>query len=1523
ITKKIEYTKKAIALNDLTETKLGLCDLYLESGQIESSENLLVEMDKDDKLKDTEKDDIKKRLERINKIKKDILLWTTTFARVQARLDKFKNTRDEINKKIAAFKKEKAETKQDSRKKAIDTEIASLNDRFETLIGPGEKRILESSYMKKEREGAAKTTEDKEKKKINERKKRWVQVAGLLEQRKANLEKNVAVARAKKSSIVFESTDRSIVLNCLLREVEIRLNKKELILAKKLLIQAEEIAQHVENNATYIARCKELLRLIRFQKGEKPEVDDLLAEYGGIIGEDSSPELNLEGYAGCVQCNRKLYSIKSKTSENEKDAKKREDQRKTNKETLDKDLAYNYANMFIFLKDLTPERIRSIQKQLPAELQKMFSFLNQLGIQTIQTWENVCETTISLWKEQNENDYKGKKTVNEKDAVDSYKLKAFFAAIKKDRDSEIFKLCVKSLKAIRFSSESEELMSFCLKKINSFLMEDINRKPENKKYWKNRIVKDENLLNSLKRPGKNTFNKDIAKQIIDLFFLTEGAFHASIANMLSRTKWQDAMFVETVGSYFLERFSSLFIEHLEKSRYDDSIIFLPNMPPSKNRILLVQQVTEFLNVMSERNVLIDSKISDSINFSFGIMNISVKRYQKAIPYLMKSLNSEYRQQAQRLLAYAYHKIGDKTGEWLVFQAMDKESPNSTLTKDAREEIGFKRTKSVFWETLRIYAKHLLWAPLWERGVFFGMPLIMAVSITSSGYPYLSFASILAILQIFFSSAFIYYHYHDQKEWSTASLISGANILLPFLLNISPMGLMTTAITMHSVINFIAIRINERKGAKIVPYGTIEISRKLEPGIRPVLAPAEKEKIAVIGITGSVRRQETTTKELLTQQFPLIKQYPHIRFVRVSDKQIFTEQAKDDEEICPYILIELEKDEEIIEAIPDAIKMAEIQAFTRVYPYLVHPYLNGDWNNCVKEIQGKTRLEIFTILRNAVPVENRIDVMESALRGYFMSRNRGISLPEPTSAESIPDVSEYESWTMEYTQAMDTCVNAGDSSQLLSMTKRLTDYLTVNPDVSLDGLLLQHRNIAAKQAMSRIQDKVYTDNTSLEQDIWMLEKYLTTKDLGKLPRIGFHGEQAGHKPEGEFWYFVVDSFGPDNMVIRPTEFLERLMGTVSFTSNYSGTNPELYLLTDQPDKNFELTTTLINDKAGKKTHIMDLRTGELLDYRIFEEEGAHNADDVPKQAIFAKITVNQQEMNAIDEWSASSGLNYYADEDKNIFIKRLLYKKTLEHFIEILEEQEKLVKERSVEPIIPQDVLVVTEAQVVLESAVLSALKESVSAVSDTEQSLQKQAVVIDARLPDIDLNVMAVSLKRLANKNLYVGIITGPENRSIPPDVEKLANSIRIDLDFNWDENMERTADSVKEKLRELDIAPKAVSICALEPEMADKGIAEYLKSPNYGGNLNFVVIGKDMLAEKEERENICRLIPALSVMNLAKGLVTKDGEGSVTLLGCTDEFWTSINLLKNIVLTRISRLNIDVEIKAYIDAIRKTAIAL
>ncbi|MFH1846529.1 MAG: hypothetical protein ABH869_03110, partial [Candidatus Omnitrophota bacterium] len=47
ITKKIEYTKKAIALNDLTETKLGLCDLYLESGQIESSENLLVEMDKD------------------------------------------------------------------------------------------------------------------------------------------------------------------------------------------------------------------------------------------------------------------------------------------------------------------------------------------------------------------------------------------------------------------------------------------------------------------------------------------------------------------------------------------------------------------------------------------------------------------------------------------------------------------------------------------------------------------------------------------------------------------------------------------------------------------------------------------------------------------------------------------------------------------------------------------------------------------------------------------------------------------------------------------------------------------------------------------------------------------------------------------------------------------------------------------------------------------------------------------------------------------------------------------------------------------------------------------------------------------------------------------------------------------------------------------------------------------------------------------------------------------------------------
>ncbi len=238
--------------------------------------------------------------------------------------------------------------------------------------------------------------------------------------------------------------------------------------------------------------------------------------------------------------------------------------------------------------------------------------------------------------------------------------------------------------------------------------------------------------------------------------------------------------------------------------------------------------------------------------------------------------------------------------------------------------------------------------------------------------------------------------------------------------------------------------------------------------------------------------------------------------------------------------------------------------------------------------------------------------------------------------------------------------------------------------------------APPQALPQAVSRVYTDLDSLERDISALEVGLQSIDIVKLPRIGFHGEKAGHKPVGEFWYFLLDAnlkdywrqeWRDDNieamfklgaakkagnktevlaeMFMPLSEFFERLQGTIIFTSSYGklssseGVLPEIYLLMEVPESNFQLRDKSA-EKEGSKVSAYDPKVG-MKEYRLLFVEGNTDSQSVPKEAVVTKIGLTKEEFTAIAQWASRDGSGTLG---MSFFVNRLLYKKTLENLISL-------------------------------------------------------------------------------------------------------------------------------------------------------------------------------------------------------------------------------------------------------------------
>ena len=261
----------------------------------------------------------------------------------------------------------------------------------------------------------------------------------------------------------------------------------------------------------------------------------------------------------------------------------------------------------------------------------------------------------------------------------------------------------------------------------------------------------------------------------------------------------------------------------------------------------------------------------------------------------------------------------------------------------------------------------------------------------------------------------------------------------------------------------------------------------------------------------------------------------------------------------------------------------------------------------------------------------------------------------------------------------------DARRIIDIANRGIDY---NPILKK---LAQFAKKTEKPKQDVSYTKVYIDLQSLEHDISVLQTTLGERGLGNLPKVGFHGEQAGHKLGGEFWYFILDpnlsdywrpewrerrieamfalrtgELSMSDVFMGQAEFFERLQGTIIFNAKYAqqlseGILPEIYVLVDAPSENFELRDASAKEDLPN-SFMYDPQRGNV-NYRFFNVEGHLPAQDLPSEAIRTKISLTQEEFHAILNWAKANGRGIMEVE---FFVCRLLFKKALEQIISITE-----------------------------------------------------------------------------------------------------------------------------------------------------------------------------------------------------------------------------------------------------------------
>ncbi|MBU1894200.1 MAG: hypothetical protein KJ983_00100, partial [Candidatus Omnitrophica bacterium] len=1024
---KINYFNLAFKLDQITERKFVLANAYYTAGKFDDAERLLKEIEtSDDKTLDKKaKTAVKNRLSEIKNLKTTIETGIMKLADSEQNLEKFTENRKKIETRITELEKTLKSTKDTQKVENIEREIRSLKDSKENLLSTREKNTLERPYMKEERENAVQNIQNENQKRKAKNEIRLKQVEKLLDRTEIHLKRNVKLAKKTElTSGNVGNISMPAAVNYILLMTETALKSDNLTKAHILLKKTRELDP----------ANKKLSILEQTLKLKNGEITTLRDEYNSIITQNKHTSETLEVFEGIAHCAEEEYNIKARESIEGEKQEKRSARLKKDRVKRDAETAATYDRLSKFMRTFTPEQLKSAEKGLPDILNTMFSF----------------------WKMRDEN-------------------------------RKIFGICVFLIKTLPYDPENEKVIELCVKSLFDVILsnesfEDTSSKKD--RTLKSDLIANKALLLSLIQISRKTFNVSLAHQLIDFFFMTDGAFHAVLSALLARDrqKGENTLFAYSFLAYFNEKLSDDFIDYLEQSLHQKKLVFLPGIKEKSTRTHFFSRYRNILtqDLKTLPLALTKTKKETELYFGLALANLALGKSAEALQLLNKTLSGSYKEKSQRLLIHLYIKTGDKTAAWHIFSALRKTAPYSHFTEDARYEMNLETGDTFWWKTWEVInhaSTPVIGKPALESALFAGLPALVTVSITKLlNLGLVPQLRILTAALTFAGLIFMYFHKDERK--TTAALIASVNILLlPFVITLSSVHLVDTifitAFLIHSTINLSALVTNTITGKTTMPYGEIEKIQRKKADEPPRVKPTW---IADIGIIGN----ETMIKQYKNE-------YSDINFICVKNKQDFENKVSTTR---PHIFIEMQGSDSIENALETSVKIAQIQdltskypdlvALANIYPYLVNPYLGGFSDDTLKQLKDFDRHQLREILEKALSDEKRHDILESIFTAYTSG---AVSTRQPTLPKNslISNPNDTESWLEGYNEAIGSSIDAQTAYKTLQKKKGidtflayhsgLINYLKENPTVSFTDIAISHRKIAREQEDIKINQTI--------------------------------------------------------------------------------------------------------------------------------------------------------------------------------------------------------------------------------------------------------------------------------------------------------------------------------------------------------------------------------------------------------------------------------------------------------------------
>jgi len=898
---KFKYLNTALGLDRSIERKTALADAYFNGGKFQDAKNLLQEITESTELDEKQKEEIEQKLKDIETLETKIKRSILREANAEERLAKFNTKLKKINSELDSLKIESSREFDKKEKEKIDQKIQLLENEKENLLGKPEREIFDKPYMKAAREEAVKHIPDETYRKEKEAEKQREQVSLLLARTQKRVEREVKLAKEKKTAI----TTRNIkpATNYLISAGNTAVRSGNLTKANVLYQEAEKL----DPQNTELISAKRALQL------REGKFSAVIAKDKSILeGKNTSPEEKTNAGANIISAYEEEYRDKTRTI---KKGQTPEDwQKHLRNEQIKK--GTNISNVY-------DEMLANIMSLSPLELQNLVATSDNLPL--------VLSQMFSFWQARKEN-----RVITE--------LTAFIITnLTYDKNTEnILELCVSAL----YGAIAE----------NETMKEGV---PEKDTELKGDLIADTDLLESLNKIALLSFNKQTLENLIDLVFLTDGAYSAIFQAIMARTKKEDLLFLSTLLSHIGRVFSRNYIDYIENSIDQKHLTFLPGIKDDKERTRFFESLENTLKSIYENVSRDEIDSARELNWNMALAYMAGNKTDEAIPFLIKSLNSPYRQNARRLLIHAHAIKGDNMAAWHVFSAMRLESPRSSLTENARYELGIEKKDNeldILWEMAEYGRRPILITPANESVIYASLPVIASTFISRlMGFGLLPQALIIMFASASFGMVFTYQHKTGRK---TAALISLMNtFILPITVRPNFVWfsflVFLTAYLIHASINLFAFITNIQTGQVTIPYGEIKPLEKKTPQ-------------AIVEI-------DSKAEDMLAR---LSLDYPDIEFAVVDPStRTLRVLAQDDngaQAEIPEFRIDMSP-EDLEKNVNDIAKYVRRAAFIQQYPY--EAGLDSvSVNKMNKEKLQDTVITLKMVLSPESSIDNRIDTI---------------------------------------------------------------------------------------------------------------------------------------------------------------------------------------------------------------------------------------------------------------------------------------------------------------------------------------------------------------------------------------------------------------------------------------------------------------------------------------------------------------------------------------------------------------------